>query len=243
MRKRIYEIIEVSKNGDFGSSVYDYFMIALITASLFPLAFKNSTPTLIIIDYVAVIVFIIDYILRLITADFKYGKKSALSFIRYPFGFYAIIDVISILPSFIFINNGFRLLRLSRMMRAFRVFRVFKALRYSKSMAIIIEVFRKQKSALMAVVTLAAGYIFVCALVIFNVEPESFSTFFNAIYWAAVSLTTMGYGDIYPITPAGQLVTVISSIVGIAIIALPAGIITAGYIGEISEKKEDDETN
>ena len=83
---------------------------------------------------------------------------------------------------------------------------------------------------------LAAAYIVICALIIFNVEPDTFDNFFSAIYWATVSLTTMGYGDIYPVSTIGRVVTMLSSFVGIAIVALPAGIITAGYMDEI--KKE-----
>ncbi len=74
------------------------------------------------------------------------------------------------------------------------------------------------------------------ALLIFNVEPNSFKTFFDAIYWATVSLTTVGYGDIYPVSDFGRLITMVSSMFGIAIIALPAGIITAGYMTEINAK-------
>ena len=74
------------------------------------------------------------------------------------------------------------------------------------------------------------------ALVIFNVEPQTFDNFFEAIYWATVSLTTVGYGDIYPTSDIGRIITMISSVFGIAIVALPAGIITAGYMDEISTK-------
>ena len=90
----------------------------------------------------------------------------------------------------------------------------------------------------MAVCTLALGYIVVSALIVFNVEGDSFGTFFDAIYWATVSLTTVGYGDIYPVTTAGRIITMISSIFGIAIVALPAGIITAGYMDALNEEKE-----
>ena len=71
-------------------------------------------------------------------------------------------------------------------------------------------------------------------------EPDSFNTFFDAIYWATVSLTTVGYGDIYPVTAIGRVVTMLSSFFGIAIIALPAGVITAGYMSEISNNDMDD---
>lgn len=146
----------------------------------------------------------------------------------------ALIDLISILPSFTPISGGFRLLKIFRFLRALRVFRIFKSFRYSKSITIIIDVIRSQKEPLIAVCSLAVGYVLVSALVIFNVEPDTFETFFDAVYWATVSLTTMGYGDIYPVTTIGRIVTMISSFVGIAIVALPAGIITAGYMERIN---------
>ena len=118
-----------------------------------------------------------------------------------------------------------------------RVLRVFKGLRYSNNFVIIGNVIRNSKKSLVAVVTLAAGYILISALVIFNVEPDSFNTFFDAVYWATVSLTTVGYGDIYPVSVLGRIITMASSILGIAIVALPAGIITAGYMTEIQADK------
>ena len=96
-------------------------------------------------------------------------------------------------------------------------------------------VFKAQKKPLMTVGMLALVYILISALVIFNVEPDSFDTFFDAVYWATVSLTTMGYGDIYPVTTVGRIVTMISSVFGIAIIALPSGIITAGFMEELDK--------
>lgn len=88
----------------------------------------------------------------------------------------------------------------------------------------------------MVVIWFALGYIFISALVIFNVEPETFGSFFDAVYWATVSLTTMGYGDIYPVSTIGRIVTMLSSFIGIAIVALPAGILTAGYMEELEGK-------
>lgn len=240
MRKRIFEIIEVSENKEYLiSSLYDCFMMVAIVVSLIPLAFKSDNLVFQIIDKVCVTIFIIDYLLRLLTADFKYNKKSVTSFLRYPFSFMAIIDLISILPSIAAINNGFKILRLMRMIRALRVLRVFKAARYSKSIQIITRVFKNSKEPLAAVGTLAVVYVLVSALIIINVEPESFNNYFDAVYWATVSLTTMGYGDIYPVTTIGRAVTMLSSIFGIAIVALPSGIITAGYMSEIEKANEE----
>lgn len=239
MRKKIFDIIEISDGKNVLSSIYDCFMITVIIISIVPLAFKETLYAFEIVDLVCACIFIIDYILRWLTADYKYNKKGVVSFLRYPFGFMSLIDLLSILPSVTALNAGFKLFRLFRMLRAFRVFRVFKAFRYSKSMHIIMKVLRRSKESLAAVGTFAIGYILVAALVIFNVEPESFSTFFDAIYWATISLTTVGYGDIYPVTIAGRIVTMVSSALGIAIIALPSGIITAGYMKEVSEPSDD----
>lgn len=149
----------------------------------------------------------------------------------------AIIDLLSILPSINMINKGFKVLKTIRLIRTFRVLRIFKSFRYSKNIQIILQVGKNSKKALIAVLYLAIGYIFVCTLIIFNVEPDSFNTFFDAIYWATISLTTVGYGDIYPITTLGRIITMVSSFMGIAIVALPASIITAGYMKEIESDK------
>lgn len=233
LRKRIYEIIEIAEGRDRVSQIYDVMMLLSIIISIIPLAFKETAPVFIIIDQFTACIFIIDYILRLITADYKLNDK-VLSFVKYPFTPMAIIDLLSILPSFTYLNSGLKLFRLFRLFRTFRVLRVFKTFRYSKNIKIIINVFKKQKEALYIVCVLAVGYILITALLIFNVEPETFDTFFDAVYWATVSLTTMGYGDIYATTTIGQIITMISAIFGIAIIALQAGIITAGYMDEIS---------
>ena len=237
MRQRIYQIIEKSEGNDVFSSLYDYMMILLILLSLIPLSFKEETLLFTAIEKITVVIFIVDYIMRWMTADYKFGEKSAVSFLRYPFSGMAIIDLLSILPSVTLLNNGFKILRVFRMIRALRVLRVFKAIRYSKSFEIIYGVLKSSKESLIAVCTLAVAYILISALVVFNVEPDSFDTFFDAIYWATVSLTTVGYGDIYPVSALGRIVTMVSSVFGIAIVALPAGIITAGYMSEIQKKK------
>ncbi len=237
-RKRIYEIVEKAEGKDVVSAIYDYGMMAVIIASLVPLAFKSENTAFVVIDKVSVTIFIIDYFLRWLTADYKYSKKSVTSFLRYPFSAMAIVDLVSILPSVSILSNGFKLLRILRMIRAMRVFRVFKALRYSKNFERIGNVMRSSRDSLIAVGVLAGGYILISALAIFNVEPDSFGTFFDALYWATVSLTTVGYGDIYPVSTFGRVITMVSSLFGIAIVALPAGIITAGYMNELDKEKK-----
>lgn len=130
------------------------------------------------------------------------------------------------------------MLRIFRLFRTFKVFRVVKFARYSKNIEIILNVLRSQRSALLTVGALAGAYILICALTVFNVEPDTFSNFFDAIYWATISLTTVGYGDIYPVSTAGRVFTMLSSLVGIAVVALPAGIITAGYMDALREDSD-----
>ena len=236
MRKKLFLIIEPVNKDNKLSNIYDFVMMVTIVISIVPLAFKETNIVFQWIDYITVSIFILDYFLRFITADFKLNKSVA-SFFVYPITPMAIIDLVSILPSITVLNNGFRLLKLFRLLRTLKVLRAFKFLRYSKSFDIIASVFKKQKKVLSAVATMAIAYILVSALVIYNVEPESFDTFFDAIYWATISLTTVGYGDIYPVTTVGRIVTMISSAFGIAIIALPSGVITAGYLAEISKEE------
>ena len=245
-RLKIYNLVDVvDTTGDDipDFDFYDFFMIGVIFTSIIPLLFKEDTPILIMIDKITVIILIIDYILRWITADIRDKSHSMLSFIKYPFTPMAIMDLLSIIPSLTSLNESFKLLKIFRVLRSLKMFRamkvmkVFRAAKYSKSLSIIIEVFKNSKEPLLAVGTLSAAYVFISALVIFNVEPDSFKTFFDAVYWAIVSLTTVGYGDIYPTTTIGRAVAMVSSIFGIAIVALPAGIITAGYMQAL-EKKE-----
>lgn len=239
MRRKLYEIIEVGVENSRLSNAYDVFMMIAIIVSIIPLCFHSEAPIFIVIDQVTVVIFIIDYLLRFLTADFKLERR-AMSFVLYPFSFMAIIDLISILPSISLLQKGFRLFKLFRLFRTFKVFRVFKAFRYSKSINMIINVFNKQKDSLLIVCGFAIAYILISALVIFNAEPETFTTMFDAIYWATISLTTVGYGDVYATSEIGKLITMISAVLGIAVVALPAGIIIAGYQEELNKIKKDD---
>lgn len=230
MRKKIFEIIEPGDSSV--SRSYDVIMLIAIIVSLVPLAFHEEPVAFVWIDHVTTALFVVDYAARIITADLKM-KRGAVSFVIYPFTPMAIIDLVSVLPGLVAVNHGFKLLRLARLFRTMRVLRAFKAARYSKNIELILRVIHRQKDLLAAVCGIAAVYVIISALVVFNAEPDSFSTFFDAVYWAVVSLTTMGYGDIYPVTAIGRAVTMISSILGIAIVAMPAGIITAGFMEEL----------
>lgn len=252
MREKIYDIIETGEKHPRGNKIYSIAMLVIIVLSLVPLAFRTQTPVLIAIDKITVTVFIIDYALRFYTADLKYDQGS-LSFVRYPFSLLAVIDLISILPSLTLINDAFKTFRVIRAGNLSQVFlflrtaegakslkatRALRTTRYSKSVGILYRVFSRSKGTLLFLLCSTLGYVATVALIIFNVEPETFHSYFDALYWAVVSLTTIGYGDIYAVSVAGKIVTMVSSFVGVAVIALPSGVITAGFMRELDREED-----
>lgn len=241
-RNYIFDIIEKDSQNNVVSKVYDAFMLLSIILSILPLMFTAELPWFKLTDKVTTIVFIVDYLLRWMTADFKLNKKG-WSFVAYPFTPMSIIDMMSILPGLNVLSPAFKLFRLSRI---FRVFRLLKLLRYTDKVRLFLNVIKKEKNVLFSVLVIAVFYIFLTALIMFNAEPrinpktgtETFSSFFDALYWATVTLTTVGYGDLCPVTDLGRFISMLSSLFGVAIIALPSGVITASYLDELRDLKE-----
>lgn len=238
MRKKIYGLLESARDGDW----YDILMLVAILVSVIPLMFVEEYPVFRVIEIVTVSIFIVDYILRWITADYRL-KKGGWSFVIYPFTAWAVIDLLSILPALSLIGRGFKILRITRLLR---ILRLFKLIRYSDKIEVLGKVIRKEKGVLLTVLGIAVFYVFVTALIMFNVEPHvnpvtgatTFATFFDALYWATVTLTTVGYGDMIPATDIGRFVSMLSSLFGVAIIALPSGVITASYLEELRNLKK-----
>lgn len=239
-RKKISEIIEPHEyEASWSSRIYDYVMLTAIVVSIIPLMFRGEARWMAICDVASCSLFVIDYFLRWIVAD-KIMKKP-YSFVIYPFSFMAIIDLVSILPALSLLNPSFKLFRIARLVR---ILRVIRFIRYYKPLQIMITVIRKEASTLMTVLVFSLFYIFVTALIMFNAEQPIneagemvFEDFFDSLYWAACTLTTVGYGDICPVTDVGRVIGMISAIVGVAIIALPSGIITAAYLEELKDWK------
>ena len=137
-------------------------------------------------------------------------------------------------------NKAFKLFRITRLLK---ILRVFKFMRYSKHFQILFKVLHRESHILWTVFAIALGYIFTTALIMFNVEDSAmFTDFFDALYWSTTTLTTVGYGDIYPATDLGRIISMLSSIFGVAIIALPSGVITASYMEQLKEEKKDSDT-
>lgn len=239
-RNKIYDTIETGRNSII-SKIYDWTMLFFIVISIIPLAFREQNIWFEWFDKVSVTVFIVDYLLRWITADFKLTDRPKwVAFLSYPFTAFAIVDLLSILPSVIVVNQAFKLFRLTRL---FKILRVFKFIRYSKNVQILFKVLRKERHILFTVFWIALFYIIITALIMFNVEESAmFNDFFDALYWATTTLTTVGYGDICPATDMGRIISMLSAILGVAVIALPSGVITASYLEELRDAKKENKT-
>lgn len=239
-RSKIYDMTE-TESSSIISKIYDWAMLFFIILSIIPLAFREQNIWFEWFDKVSVSIFVIDYILRWITADMRIPNRSKLAaFLTYPFTIFAIIDLLSILPSIVVLNKAFKLFRITRL---FKILRVFKFIRYSKNMKILFKVLHKERHILFTVFLIAVAYIVTTALIMFNIEEsDMFNDFFDALYWATTTLTTVGYGDIYPATDLGRIISMISAILGVAVIALPSGVITASYLEELRETKKENET-
>jgi len=239
VRENIFYAIEPTVTDNTSKlNLYDWIMLISIITGIVPLAFKYSTPGLSILDKVVAGIFIFDYVLRFCTADFKFNDFRPISFAKYPFTIGAIIDLVSILPAFTILSNTSTLIRIFRFARLLRIFRIF---RYSRTIRLVKNVLKSQKGALASVFTLAVAYILISATLMFNMEPDSFGDFFDAVYWSCLTLTTVGYGDIYPVTDLGRFIAMISSFFGIAMVAMPSGIITAGIMNELNKDKGNEE--
>ena len=234
LKKRIHEIVEASKEKDKASAAYDAMILIAVIAGLVPLTLKAENCFTVIIDILTAIIFAADYGLRIYTADYKMGVKSYKAYLYYAFSPMAIIDLLAIIPVLYVI---FPQLAIMRYFRIIRILCLLKLVRYSKTAVSIANVFRRVKGQLLAVALLTLIYVLAIAMILFQLEPDTFPNFGDAIYWSAMSITTIGYGDFAPATGIGRMITAISALVGVAVIALPSGIITAAYMDEIKKKK------
>lgn len=244
IKNRLYAILNKDNKDKPAARIYDAFMLVMIIVSIIPLMFVKSCPAFRVMEIVTVTVFIIDYAARWLTADIEL-KRGWRSFVIYPFTPMAIIDLLSILPGLNLISPSFKVFRLTRLLKIVRLLKVF---RYSSKIMMFLRVLQKERQVLGAVLVLALFYVFITALIMFNAEPHinpatgkaTFNSFFDALYWATVTLTTVGYGDICPVTDVGRAVAMLSSLFGVAIIALPSGVITARYLDELREMRGSD---
>lgn len=231
-RKDLYEIIE----GPLISGIIQFMILASAIAFVLETesAFDKYEYYFIIIDWSFLTLFSIEYILRVYTAPDRKG---------FIFSFFGIIDLLAILPALVLIP-GFRVVRVLRFLR---IFRIFKATRFVLAVDRMIEALGEVRRELLALVILCSLFVYLaaCGIYIFekDAQPEEFGSIPDAMWWAIVSLTTIGYGDVYPVTPGGKIFTALVALVGVGLIAIPSGLLASVLTEARVEEELQDEGN
>ncbi len=248
IKHRIWEILEISKENDLQSKIFDYFISILIGLNV--LAIMLETEQNIFGEYenyfryfetVSVIIFTIEYFLRIwsCTSVEEY-QYPFIGRIRYIFSPMALIDLIAIAPFYLtFIIADARILRILRFLR---VLKVTKHFHHSNTFHIITNTIFKKRSELISSLVLMFSLLLICATGVFFAEngaqPDKFSSIPSAMWWAVATLTTVGYGDIFPVTSLGKILGSVSAIFGIGLFALPAGLLASGFSDEMQKEKK-----
>ena len=252
-RKRIYRIITIGYTGDKPSRAFDAVIAASILLNLFIIFFETFeesaryTRILNVTELVTVIIFTIEYTLRLVTADYeKPGRKSyAAALLAFILSLYGIIDLLSFLPywlSLLFPASAIPTGVVAfRMLRVVRILRLFRVNRYYDAFNVITDVLKETKDQILSALFIILMMVMAASILMYNLEheaqPEQFKNAFSGIWWAVSTLLTVGYGDIYPVTSAGRFVGIILAFCGVGIVAVPTGIISAGFVQHYSRIK------
>ena len=245
--RRHYELAYVKIHRQLKSKWFQYaelFFIVGSLASIIYSSFEASAPyrkQLFTFNYVASFVFTVEYVLRLISAPMLYQHKWAWqSRIKYIFSFYCIIDFVAILP-FIVIYVYQDSPQLHLVALAY-ILIIFKLIRYSRSFQLIGKVLQAVREELITAYTACGIMLGFSGILMYyierNAQPEAFANIGDGLWWAIVAFTTVGYGDIYPITPVGRLLSSLISLIGIAMIAIPTGIISSAFMNMLLNKQK-----
>ena len=248
IRRRTFEIIEAGKTGDWVSKGYDLInamslVINLIVTFLytFDRMELHYGELLLVAEAVTVAFFAVDYGLRVWTAPIQWKNLPVgRATLRYLFSFSGLVDLLSFLPYYlpIFFPAGAAVFRLFRVVRIFRLFQINA---YYSSMNVITEVLRSKRQQLVSSVFIILVLMLASSMCMYSLEneaqPEVFSNAFSGIWWAVSTLLTIGYGDIYPITIPGKIVSIVITFLGVGMVAIPTGIISAGFVDQYSRLK------
>lgn len=247
VKRRTFEIIQIGKDHDRASIAFDFFIATVIFINLFVTLFETFDASLLYlgilkrIEFITMVIFAVEYMLRLWTAEYLYPKKRPLE-AKFAFmhSFYGLIDIFSFLPYFlpVFFPTG---IAAFRMLRVARIFRLFRINTYYDAFNVITDVLNEKKDQIFSSVCLILILIIASSLCMYSLEheaqPDVFQNAFSGIWWAVSALLTVGYGDIYPITLAGQVVGIFIAFLGVGMVAIPTGIISAGFVEHYTKLK------
>ena len=247
LKRRIFDIIQIGNRNDLLSRLFDYFIVAVILLNI-TIVFLGTFDELSgraglfrVVELVTVVVFCIEYVLRIWTADLLYPKesplKARLKFLR---SFDGIVDLLTILPFFFL--SGFIVFRMLRVVRIFHLFRVNA---HYDSFHVITTVLVEKKNQIISSVFIIIVLMLASSLGIYSAEheaqPQVFSNAFSGIWWSVSTLLTVGYGDIYPITVIGRMMAICIAFLGVGVVAIPTGIISAGFVEQYTKNQHSDE--
>jgi voltage-gated potassium channel len=242
IKQKTYDFIHT--NSLFHKFIYTLIILnvfSLILASYKEIHFKYNS-FFEDFELISVIIFSIEYILRFWTADLHYEKGSPFSKrIKFSLSTFGVIDLLAILPFYLPLLFPFDL-RVLRILRLFRLLRILKLGRLSKSLQTITSVLKESKSELSITVFVAFILMILSSTLMYYVEneaqPDKFENIGQSLWWSVATLTTVGYGDIYPITGLGKILSSVIALIGIGFVALPTGIISSAFINKMQNNKE-----
>lgn len=236
MKQYLKNIVEINDNRK--SRIFAYFIQSLIFISILSFSFEtvpdlepDTRKILRVIEVFCVVIFTVEYILRIYVADKKH---------KFIFSFFGIIDFLAILPFYLALGVDLRSLRALRFLR---LFRILKLIRYNKAIKHFTKAISlaKEEILLFLIVTLILIYFSAVGIYYFEheVQPENFASIFDSLWWAIITLTTVGYGDVYPITVGGKVFTFFILMIGLGIVAIPTGIISSALTKSVDKKEVD----
>lgn len=245
-RIRVFRMVSVGVVDEPVNQAYDIVstgaLIANLVASILYTyeSVRESWGTLLLtIESVTVLFFAVDYVLRIYTAKELYPEKSeGKALIAYMASFSGVVDLLSFLPYYlpVFFPAGIAAFRMFRVVRILRLFRINA---YYDSLNVITEVIKRKKQQLLSSVFIIAVFMVATSLCMYSLEhdaqPDVFRNAFSGIWWSASTLLTVGYGDIYPVTTLGRFLSIIITFLGVGIVAIPTGIISAGFVEQYSK--------
>lgn len=249
LKKRVFDIIQIGQRLDTPSLVFDYFLVVnilinicallLLTFDLDPQTMKGIS----VVEDVTTIVFLIDHLLRIWTAELLYPLDSRGKAIwKYMISFDGIVNICSIIP--VVALYGLSTLRIIKVVRIFHLFRLNTEL---DSFNVIVSVIREKKKQITVSVFIILILMVASSLCMYNVEneaqPEVFSNAFSGLWWSVSTILTVGYGDIYPITTLGKSLAIVIALLGVGVVAIPTGIISAGFMEYHTKLDNSNDTN
>lgn len=247
IRRKVFQIISIGNKSDLPSRIFDIALVVVIVCNLTVTLlstfdyWERYESILNSVELVTIVLFLIEYVLRIWTADYLYpDKKRAVAVLAFIFSLSGLIDLLTFLPyflPFLFPAGAVAF----RMLRVIRIFRLFRINAQNDAFSVIVDVLYEKRNQLLFSIVLILIFMVAASLCMYDLEheaqPEAFENAFSGIWWSVSTLLTVGYGDIYPITIAGRIMAIIISFLGVGMVAIPTGIISAGFVQQYTKRK------